>query len=172
MLRRTLFALGVAAIAAGRRLRGQNRNELQRMTDNQLATTPFKSEEIMNLDSAGAARILEDPASGEFAKAKACQRLAVVGDDAAVAALAALLDDPKLAHYARTALEPMPGDAADRALREAVGKVEGPLLVGVVNSIGVRRDPRAIEVLAPLRYRDDADLAAAATAAISRIRRP
>ena len=172
MLRRTFFALGVAVVAIRRRLRGQTRNELQAMTDRQLATTPFKSEEIMGLDSSGAAGILEDPDASEFAKAKACQRLAVVGDDSAVPALAGLLGDPKLAHYARTALEPMPGAAVDRALRESVGKVEGSLLVGVVNSIGVRRDPEAIKVLAPLRYREDADVSAAATSAISRIRRP
>ena len=159
-------------MAIRNRLRGQNRNELQAMTDGQLATTPHKSDEIMKLDSAGARRILEDPESSEFSKAKACQRLAMVGDESTVPALAALLDDPKLAHYARTALEPMPGAAVNRALREAVGRVEGSVLVGVVNSIAVRRDPKAIDVLAPLRYRDDAELAAAATAAISRIRRP
>lgn len=172
MLRRTLFALAVTGVAIRKRLRGQNRNELQAMTDRQLASTPHKSDEIMKLDSAGARRILEDPDSSDFAKAKACQRLAMVGDESSVPALASLLGHPKLAHYARTALEPMPGAAVDRALREAVGKVEGSLLVGVVNSIGVRRDPAAIKVLAPLRYREDADVAAAATSAISRIRRP
>lgn len=172
MLRRILIAIGVSAIAAGRRLRGQSRGELQEMTDQQLTTTPFKSADIMKMDSAGALGVLKDPGSSEFAKAKACQRLAVVGDETAVPALAALLGDPKLSHYARTALEPMPGAAVDRALREAVGKLEGPSLLGVVNSIGIRRDPDAISVLAPLRYGEDAKLAKAVTAAISRIRRP
>lgn len=172
MLRRTLFMVGVAAAAVRRRMRGQSRGELQRMLDEQLATSPHKAEDIMRLDASGALEVLQDPGSSEFAKAKACQRLGVVGDDAAVSALAALLSDPKLSHYARTALEPMPSGAADRALREAAGKLEGALLVGVVNSIGVRRDARAISVLAPLRYGDDREVAAAATAAISRIRRP
>ena len=172
MLRRTLFGLGVAAVAIRRRLRGQNRGELQVMLNQQLTTTSFKSQDIMKLDASGALRVLTDADSNEFAKAKACQRLGVVGDEAAVPALAALLGDPNLSHYARTALETIPGPSADRALRDAVAGLEGALLVGVVNSLGVRRDPEAIAVLAPLRYGKDREVAEASTAAISRIRRP
>lgn len=172
MLRRTFFAIAAAAVAVGKRLRGQNRGELQRMTDEQLVTTPHKSEEIMGMASADLVAILGDSDATEFAKAKACQRLAVVGDDAAVPALAELLSDGRLSHYARTALEPMPPGAADQALRDALGKLEGSLLVGVINSIGVRRDPMALAKLAQLRQSDDQAVRDAATAAINRIRRP
>ena len=172
MLRRTFFAIAAAAVAVGKRLRGQNRGELQRMTDEQLASTPHKSAEIMSMASADLAAILDDPDASQFAKAKACQRLAVVGAPSAVPALAKLLDDPRLAHYARTALEPMPADAADQALREALRRLEGGLLVGVINSIGVRRDPLALAGLAQLRQSDDQPVRDAATAAINRIRRP
>ena len=172
MLRRTLFAIGILASVASRRLRGQSRGELQRITDQQLASTPHKSADIMVMSSADLVKILNDSGASEFAKAKACQRLAVVGDESAVPALARLLRDPRLAHYARTALEPMPGTAADRALREVLSGLDGMLLVGAVHSIGVRRDAGALALLAKLRQRDDADLVAAATWAISRIRRP
>ena len=172
MLRRTFFAIAAVAVAVGNRLRGQNRGELQRMTDEQLVTTPYKSAEIMGMASADLVSILEDSDATEFAKAKACQRLAVVGDAAAVPALAGLLGDARLAHYARTALEPMPAGAADQALREALGKLDGGLLVGVINSIGVRRDPEALTALAELRHGDDQAVTEAATAAINRIRRP
>lgn len=172
MLRRTLFAMGFVAGAIGGRLRGQSRAELMRLAKQQLANTPYKSKEIMDLDSEAVVRILEDPDSSEFFKAKACQRLAVIGDESTVPALAGLLRDPKLSHYARTALEPMPGPKADQALREALGALEGALLVGVINSISWRRDPKALTALAALRHGDDADIASAATAAIRRIRRP
>jgi hypothetical protein len=172
MLRRTFFAITAAAVAVGKRLRGQNRGELQRMTDEQLATTPHKSEEIMGMASADLVAILDDSDATEFAKAKACQRLALVGDDAAVPALAGLLGDAQLSHYARTALEPMPPGAADQALRDALGKLQGSLLVGVINSIGVRRAPLALAGLAQLRQSDDQAVRDAATAAINRIRRP
>ncbi len=172
MLRRTFFAFVAVAAALRRRLPGQSRAELIRLADQQLAATPFKSAEIMELGTEGLIGILEDPGSSEFAKAKACQRLAVVGDESAVPALASLLTDTRLSHYARTALEPIPGPAADRALRGALGSLDGNLLVGVINSIGFRRDPEALTALAQLRHGEDVDVAAAATWAIGRIRRP
>ena len=172
MLRRTFLAIGAVVAAIGQRLRGQSQANLIQQTDQQLAATPYKSAEIMAMKSAELIRLLDDPDSSEFAKAKACQRLAVVGDEAAVPSLARLLSDPKLSHYARTALEPIPGEAVDQALREALDSVEGALLVGVINSIGWRRDPGALGALAGLRHGDDASVAAAATWAINRIRRP
>jgi hypothetical protein len=78
-------------------------------------------------------------------KAIACKQLAVYGDKEAVPALAPLLSDANLASWARIALEVIPGPAADEALRAAAGKLQGKLLVGVINSIGVRRDPKAVD---------------------------
>ena len=126
----------------------------------------------MALPSADLVKLLNDPNAGEFAKSKACQRLAVVGNESAVPALARLLGDTRLAHYARTALDQIPGDAADRALREALSDLDGKLLVGAIHSIGTRRDAGALDLLAKLRQGDDTDVASAATWAISRIRRP
>ena len=51
--------------------------------------------------------------AGLFDKAKACQRLAVIGGRDAVPALAAFLGDKELAHYARFGLEPNPDPAVD-----------------------------------------------------------
>jgi len=107
-----------------------------------------------------------------YAKAKACQKLAVVGDKSAVPALAALLTDPQLSHYARFGLEPVPDPSADDALRAALKKVKGKLLVGVINSIGVRRDRKAIADLEKLRHDSDTEVARAADAALARLRPP
>ena len=92
------------------------------------ADSPFKAEEIMTLAPAKLIAILKDREASEFAKAKACQRLALVGDKTAVPALAALLGDPKLSHYARYALEPISDPAVDKAFRDALGKLKGDLL--------------------------------------------
>ncbi len=64
-----------------------------------------------------------------------------------MAPLAALLGDEKLAHMARYGLEPIPDPAVDDALRDALGKLKGRPLVGVIGSIGVRRDTKAVEPL-------------------------
>jgi HEAT repeat protein len=102
-------------------------------------------------------------------KAMTCKQLAIYGSKAAVPALAALLPDKELASWARIALEAIPGPAADDALRAAMGKVQGRLLVGVINSIGVRRDAKAADGLAERLKDVDADVASAAAAALGRI---
>jgi HEAT repeat protein len=102
-------------------------------------------------------------------KAIPCKQLAVCGTKDAVPALAALLTDKELASWARIALEAIPDPAADEALREALGKVQGRLLVGAINSIGVRRDAKAVDALAQRLNNADADVASAAAVALGRI---
>jgi len=102
-------------------------------------------------------------------KADACRQLAVVGTKDAVAPLAALLGDEKLSHMARYALEPIPDPSVDEALRDALGKLKGRPLVGVIGSIGVRRDARAVEPLAKMLELPDAEVAQAAARALGSI---
>jgi HEAT repeat protein len=128
--------------------------------------------QIMGLPLARLVALLQDQNASEYAKAKACQRLAVIGDRTAVPALAPLLGEPKLSHYARIALERIPDRSADEALRGALGKVQGNLLVGVVSSIGCRRDANAITALEKLRHDANGDVARAADGALARIRPP
>jgi len=104
-----------------------------------------------------------------FEKARACQQLAVVGSKRTVPMLAGLLGDKSLSHYARFALEPIDDPSVDDALRGAMGKLKGRLLAGVVTSIGVRRDAKAVGQLRKLLTQDDNTVAAAALAALGRI---
>lgn len=102
-------------------------------------------------------------------KAITCKRLAIYGTQAAVPALAPLLSDAHLASWARIALEAIPGPAADAALREAVGRLQGRLLVGVINSIGVRGDAASVDVLVARLADADPEVASAAAVALGRI---
>ncbi len=137
------------------------------------ATPPeLKAEPIMTLDTPKLIQILKDPGATVFEKAKACQRLAVVGTKEAVPALAALLADQRLGHYARFGLEPNPDPSADDVLRDAVGKLKGRPLMGVINSLGVRKDAKAVDALAKLLYDADGEVAQAAAAALGRIGGP
>ncbi|MFM8706316.1 MAG: FG-GAP repeat domain-containing protein [Planctomycetia bacterium] len=110
--------------------------------------------------------------AGEAEKAAACKRLAVVGSPAAAGDLAALLSNPHLASWARIALEAIPGAEVDAKLRTAAGTLSGRLLVGVINTIGIRRDPAALPLLEAKLADGDADVAAAAAAALARIGTP
>ncbi|MHB8973227.1 MAG: HEAT repeat domain-containing protein [Pirellulaceae bacterium] len=102
-------------------------------------------------------------------KAITCKQLAVFGTQNAVPALAKLLTNEELSSWARIALEAIPDPAADAALREATGKVQGRLLIGVINSIGVRRDPLAVDGLAQRLGDADPEVAAAAAVALGKI---
>ncbi|HEY2841283.1 MAG TPA: HEAT repeat domain-containing protein [Pirellulales bacterium] len=105
-------------------------------------------------------------------KALACKQLAIHGSKSAVPELEKLLADKDLASWARIALEAIPDPAADKALRSALPNVQGLLAVGVVNSIGVRRDAEAVDALSGRLKDTDAQVAAAAAVALGRVGNP
>lgn len=90
-------------------------------------------------------------------KMDACRLLSIVGTKDAIAPLAALLGDEQLSHMARYGLEPIPDPAVDEAFRNALGRLKGRPLVGVIGSIGVRRDVRAVEPLKEMLMQHDLD---------------
>jgi HEAT repeat protein len=102
-------------------------------------------------------------------KAITCKLLAIHGSSEAVPDLAPLLADPQLASWARIALEAIPGPEAGEALRKATDSVDGLLLIGVINSIGVRRDAESVETLAKHLKNKDSDAASAAAVALGRV---
>ncbi len=102
-------------------------------------------------------------------KALACKKLAIHGSKAAVPELAKLLADEQLASSSRIALEAIPDPAADAALLEAAKTLQGRLLVGTINSIGVRQAAGAVDQLATRLTDADEDVASAAAVALGRI---
>jgi HEAT repeat protein len=121
------------------------------------------------MDAAALVRILTDPGSPEFRKAKACQRIGELGAKEAVPALSALLGHEHLSTYARYGLEPIADPSALDALRAAMSRLNGNLLIGVINSIGKRRDAKAGPALARMIYGADAGVACAAAEALGSI---
>ncbi len=132
------------------------------------ARTVARPSENPVAESAELAELLKSDAS-QFEKVIACKRLATIGTKEAVPALAALLVDERMAHMARFALEPIPDPSVDAALRDALGKLQGNLLVGVINSIGVRRDAEAVEALKKLISGTDQVVAGAAAMSLALI---
>jgi HEAT repeat protein len=129
----------------------------------------FQEGNIAHMDAAALVRILTDASSPEFQKAKVCQRIGELGAREAVPALASLLSNEHLSTYARYGLEPIADPSADDALRAALTKLRGNLLIGVINSIGKRRDGEASPVLAKMLHGADADVARAAASALGHI---
>ncbi len=102
-------------------------------------------------------------------KAIPCKQLAIYGTKEAVPALAPLLADKDLNSWARIALEAIPGPEADEALRAAVPKLKGLLLVGTINSIGIRRDAKAVGLLSGKLADGDTEVIAASAVALGYI---
>ncbi len=100
----------------------------------------------------------------------AVKRLAVVGSEASIPKLAALLANEKQSFNARFALEALPFDAADAALAEAAGKLDGACLVGVIDTIGVRGKAESVELLTKIyAEKDDVAVKKAVVAALGAI---
>lgn len=107
--------------------------------------------------------------AGLYEKSEACRKLARIGDASAVPALAELLADDKLSHMARYGLETIPDPSADEALRAALDKLEGHQLVGVIGSIGVRKDKKATSALGKQLKSENLEAVQAAAKALGRI---
>jgi HEAT repeat protein len=80
-----------------------------------------------------------------------------------------LLGDEQLSHNARYALQMNPDPAVDEALRNALGKVKGRPLVGVIHTVGYRRDAKAVDALAGLLGDSNTMAAGAAARALGSI---
>jgi HEAT repeat protein len=116
--------------------------------------------------------LLEDEQATDAAKEWACWQLRMVGTAEAVPALAKLLGKPGLSHAARMALQQIPAAAAAQALRKALGQVQRDECIGIINSLGVRRDRWAVKSLITLSQSRDESIASAAVAALGQIGTP
>lgn len=102
-------------------------------------------------------------------KASACRQLGAAGTDKSIPVLIGLLSDAKLSHMARYGLETLPGPAVERALRKTLDTLQGKPLVGVIGSLGVRRDAQAVEPLIELVHHKDTQVSQAALRALGSI---
>jgi HEAT repeat protein len=102
-------------------------------------------------------------------KMDACREISYIASADAIKPLSDLLYDKELSHMARYALEPIPDPKASQALRMALKDVKGKLLVGVISSLGVRRDIDAVEPIAKHLTDPDDVVAQNAARALGRI---
>jgi len=129
----------------------------------------FDALPIWKMDPPKLVAMVKDPNSTLFQKAIACKKLAFTGGRESIQPLAALLSHPQLACYARFGLEPNPDPSVDDVLRAALPKLKGRLLVGVIHSIGFRRDAKALDALSKLMSDSNPEVAGAASASVGMI---
>jgi len=117
-------------------------------------------------------KALASPKATPACKQWVCRMLRRIGSAQSVPALGRLLADKAFSHMARWALQGMGCPEAGVALRGALGKLQGDLKIGVVNSLGMRRDAEAVSAIAPLIAGKDTELADAALSALGQIGTP
>ncbi len=113
--------------------------------------------------------VLRSDSATPEAKCLACLYAPLVCDASAVEAITPLLKNPKTSGPARGALQRLACPAADAALRDALKTAAGTARVGLINSIGIRRDAAATASLRALLTDKDPAVAAAAAAALGSI---
>jgi HEAT repeat protein len=98
-----------------------------------------------------------------------CRKLTIIGTAASVPTLAALLGTKATSHMARYVLERMAAPEAGHALRGALGSANGNLKIGVIGSLGARRDTASVPALGSLLHDDDPAVARAAALSLGAI---
>ena len=98
-----------------------------------------------------------------------CRELSIIGTGQSVSVLGNMLLGEETSDMARYALERIPGTAVNDALRRALRQAKGKPKVGIINSLGQRRDKRAVRALGRLVGNSDKTVAAAAAAALGHI---
>lgn len=123
-------------------------------------------------DALGFEKLLVDALGGagtNAGKAFFCRQLVLVGTERCVPALAKLLTDKDLSHMALYALERIPGEEANRALRRALPAVDDRLRIGLISSLGRRGDTRAVDYIIRQIAGRNTEVAGAALDALRRI---
>jgi len=98
-----------------------------------------------------------------------CRELSIIGTEQSVPALAEMLAGEETSDMARYALERIPGSAVDEALRGSLRKAKGNARIGIINSLGQRRDKGSVKVLSRILGRPNQEAAMAAAAALGQI---
>lgn len=98
-----------------------------------------------------------------------CGQLSIIGTEEAVPALANMLSDEKTADIALYALERIPYPASGKALNEALSEAEGKVKIGIINSLGQRKDIKSVGTLEKLVYDTDPQIAQSAVVALGKI---
>lgn len=101
-----------------------------------------------------------------------CKSLSLIASERSLPALEAILSGAGTSDMARYVLERMPSGGADAVLRRALAKASGRSRVGIVNSLGNRKDSEAVAELARLLDDPDEPAAQAAACALGKIGGP
>ena len=130
-----------------------------------------KPEQLASIEARLDAGLQSPEATDEY-KDWACRQLRQIGSERSLPALLPLLGHERLSTVARWALQSIRGPRVDEALRGELGKLEGNLKAGVIQTLGARGDRKAVPLLVPLAGDANPAVAEAALYALGHIGGP
>ncbi|MFH1941512.1 MAG: HEAT repeat domain-containing protein [bacterium] len=98
-----------------------------------------------------------------------CRKLSQIGSSTSLPTLSKMLQEEATFDMALYALERIPSNEVDKTLRDLAPRFDGRMKIGVVNTLGARRDGKSVESLRKLIYDPDPELSEAAVSALGRI---
>ncbi len=129
-----------------------------------------------SLDSQSSMRVIEKEmisfleSDATFAgKQFVCEQLSIIGTKESIPVLKALLFEDKTADIALYTLQRIPDFAAERALRELLSDAPRNIKIGIINTLGERKDNNAVNDLEKLVYDADQQTAESAVTALGKI---
>ncbi len=126
---------------------GQNREHLSQFSN--LVRNAYDFQQDLAIIEKSMLNLLNSEATFA-AKQFICQELSIIGTRESVPVLGGMLNNEKEAGIALYALERIPGSEVDKVLREAISESEGMAKIGIINTIGRRRDMGAVDALVGL----------------------
>ena len=138
---------------------------------------PFRRiEELVGQPSRGARKQLEAglvrllaPSATFEARRFACKQLGIIGSSRALPALGNLLKNEETAGIACLALTTYSPGKADKLLRAALPAARGAARIQIINTLGDRRDAKAVKLLAQAAADADLTVAQAAMGALGKV---
>ena len=128
----------------------QNREPLRKMSD-LIAKAHSSAAETRDIEKHFIELLQSNATLGS--KDFVCKELSVMGSEASVPVLSSMLLKAKTVEMALYALARIPGPAADQALREKLPKISAvKVRIGIVNTLGRRRDSGSVTVLRTLAF--------------------
>ena len=114
-------------------------------------------------------KAIQSDETSDVDRANAFEKIGDIAGADAVEPLVNFLSDKKWSHYARFALQKMDAENVTDKLLQSLDVLEGELRLGLIDTIGRRRDGAAVAPLAQLLRNADAKVAAAAAVALGEI---
>ena len=104
-----------------------------------------------------------------YGKQFVCTQIGIIGTKKSIPILSKMLINESTSEMALLGLEPINDPYVDKTLRKSLTKTKGKYKVGIINSLGVRKDSNSVKTLSKLIFDEDKLVSISSVAALGKI---